>query len=131
MWHNESVNISELLSFRTLSVVRYSKKLENTTIRKLDLFPFSCEEGDTYSVGSLERVNLNHWTLALSKGPNRVSVSSSPEDGNRASFRNVMFSSLFRIPDDKIQNPSNFEWYKQSSEPFRITSEKWSLCLIN
>jgi hypothetical protein len=29
--------------------------------------------------------------LALSKGPNRVGVSPSPEDGNRSSFRNVVF----------------------------------------
>jgi hypothetical protein len=33
--------------------------------------------------------------LALSKGPNRVGVSfPSPEDGNRSSFRNVVFSSI-------------------------------------
>jgi hypothetical protein len=33
--------------------------------------------------------------LALSKGPNRVGVSpSSPEDGNRSCFRNVVFSSF-------------------------------------
>jgi hypothetical protein len=45
--------------------------LENTTFRKLDLFPSSGEGGgeDTYP----------------------------PEDGNRSSFRNVVFS---RIPDD-------------------------------
>jgi hypothetical protein len=28
--------------------------------------------------------------LVLSKGPNRVCVSSSPEEGNRSSFRNVV-----------------------------------------
>jgi hypothetical protein len=38
--------------------------------------------------------------LTLSKGSNRVGVSpSSPEDGNRSSFRNV-YSLLFRILDD-------------------------------
>jgi hypothetical protein len=37
---------------------------KNTTFRKLDLFPSSGEGGgeDTYSVGPLERTNLNHWT---------------------------------------------------------------------
>jgi hypothetical protein len=45
---------------------------KNTTFRKLDLFPSSGEGGgeDTYSVGPL---------------------SPSPEDGNRSSFRNVVF----------------------------------------
>jgi hypothetical protein len=51
--------------------------LENKTFRKLDLFPSSGEGGgeDTYSVGPPH----------------------SPEDGNRSSLRNVVFS---RIPDD-------------------------------
>jgi hypothetical protein len=34
-----------------------------------------------------------------SKEPNRVSPSST-EDGSSSSFRNVVFSSFFRIPDD-------------------------------
>jgi hypothetical protein len=34
---------------------RILKKLQITTFRKLDLFPFSGEEGDTYSVGSLRK----------------------------------------------------------------------------
>jgi hypothetical protein len=38
---------SELLGFRILSIVRYSKILENTTFRKLDLFPSSDVGGDT------------------------------------------------------------------------------------
>jgi hypothetical protein len=46
----------------------------------------------------LERVNLSlQWLrLALSKRPNWVGVSCplSPEDGNRSSFQNVMFSSF-------------------------------------
>jgi hypothetical protein len=38
--------------------------LENMTFRKLDMFPSSGEGGgeDTYSVGPLERANLNHRT---------------------------------------------------------------------
>jgi hypothetical protein len=61
------------------------------TFRKLDLFPSSGEGGgEDNQLGPLERANLNH---------------SSPEEENRSSFRNVVFS---RIPDDgKVPNPSN------------------------
>jgi hypothetical protein len=51
-------------------------------------------------LGPLKGANLNHWfkRLALSKGPNLMSSPPpSPVDGNKFSFRNVMFS---RIPDD-------------------------------
>jgi hypothetical protein len=42
-------------------------------------------------LGPLERANLNHW-----KGLNRVGFSlPSPEDGNRSSFRNIAFSSIY------------------------------------
>jgi hypothetical protein len=39
--------------FWTLSIVRYSKKLESTMFGKMDLFPSSAEREDTYPVGSL------------------------------------------------------------------------------
>jgi hypothetical protein len=58
-----STYCSELLSFWTLSIVQYSKKLENTTYRKLGLFPSSgrWEGGRTPSqLGPLERANFNH-----------------------------------------------------------------------
>jgi hypothetical protein len=46
-------------------------------------------------LGSLGRATLSH-----SKGLNRVGVSlTTPEDGNRSSFQNVVFS-MFRIPND-------------------------------
>jgi hypothetical protein len=49
----------ELLGLWTLSIVRYSKKkkkkLKDTTFRKLDMFPFSGEGGDTYSVGFVRK----------------------------------------------------------------------------
>jgi hypothetical protein len=65
--------------------------LENTTFRKMDLFPTTGEGGeDTNSVGPLRK----GLRLALSKGPTRVGVSPSPEDGNRSSFRNVVFPIL-------------------------------------
>jgi hypothetical protein len=55
-----------LLSFWTLSVVQYSKKLENTTFRKLDLFPSSGRGARTPSqLGPLERANLRHWTTEV------------------------------------------------------------------
>jgi hypothetical protein len=37
-------------------------KTDNTTFRKLDLFPSSGEGEHTYSISTLERANLNHWT---------------------------------------------------------------------
>jgi hypothetical protein len=36
-------------------------KLENTTFRKLDLFPSSDEGWKTPQLGPLERANVNHW----------------------------------------------------------------------
>jgi hypothetical protein len=44
-------NAQNYCFFLTLSISWYSKKVENTTLRKLDLFPSSGEWGDTYSVG--------------------------------------------------------------------------------
>jgi hypothetical protein len=41
-------------------------------------------------LGPLERANLSHW-FDISKGPNRVGVSSSLEGGNRSNFRNGPF----------------------------------------
>jgi hypothetical protein len=75
------------------------QKIENTTFRKLDLFPSSGEGGGGGKIpikwGPLVIANHNPWRLALYKGPNRVGVSPpSPEDGNRSSFLNVVFSSF-------------------------------------
>jgi hypothetical protein len=39
----------------SFTIVLYSKKIENTTFRKQDLFPSSGEGGGTYSVGSLRK----------------------------------------------------------------------------
>jgi hypothetical protein len=38
------------------------QKLENTTFRKLDLFPSSGDGETPALLGPLERANLNHWT---------------------------------------------------------------------
>jgi hypothetical protein len=50
-------------------------------------------------------------------GPNRVVVFlPSPEDGNRSSFRNVVFSSYLEFRTiDKVQIPSNPKDFKQRS----------------
>jgi hypothetical protein len=55
---------SELLSFWTLFIVQYSKKLENTAFRKLDVFPSSGRGGGRTpsQLGPTERANLNHLT---------------------------------------------------------------------
>jgi hypothetical protein len=60
MGSDDGVYHSELLDFWTLSIVRYSKKLENTTFRKLDLFPSSGEVWETPTqLGPLERADLD------------------------------------------------------------------------
>jgi hypothetical protein len=41
---------SQSLRLRTVSIVRNSNKLENTTFRNLDLFPSSGEERETHTV---------------------------------------------------------------------------------
>jgi hypothetical protein len=47
--------------------------------------------------------------LVVCNGPSRVCVPlPSPEEGNISSFRNFVFSSFFRIPDDR-QNPET-QW---------------------
>jgi hypothetical protein len=55
----------------------------------------------------LERANLNHRTLALSKRPNRACVSFPSSDvGNRSSFRNVVFHTYlqFRTADKAVKH---------------------------
>jgi hypothetical protein len=54
-------------------------------------------------LGPLERANLNHWTRASVPLP-------SHEDGNRSSFRNVVFSSnLEFLTMDKAHKPCDFK----------------------
>jgi hypothetical protein len=109
---------SELIGFWTLSIVWYSKKLENTTFRKLDLFPSSGQgEGGWFLVSWVQWLRL-----ALSKGPNWLGVLPPwPEDGNRSSFRKVVFSNFLEYQTmDKVQKPINSECYTPSSEPIRI-----------
>jgi hypothetical protein len=62
--------------------------------------------------------------LTLSKVPNRVVVSFSPEDGNRSSFRNFISSSYLEFRTmGKVQKPSDPDCYAPLSEPFRFLLE--------
>jgi hypothetical protein len=85
---------SELLGFRTLSIVRYSKNYKT-----------------------------QHFTglrLALSKGPNGVGLSVHLRTETDIVSEKLR-SRVFRIPDDEESpKPSNSECYTPSSEPFRI-----------
>jgi hypothetical protein len=74
----DGVQHSGLLGFWTLSIVRYSKEYDVSETGPVSV-PWR------HLLDPLERANLNNWPT------------SSPEDGNRSSFRYDMF---FRIPDD-------------------------------
>jgi hypothetical protein len=69
---DDGVCHSELLGFWTLSIIRYSKKRENTTFRNLDLFPSS--------------------EIFLRDPTEQMSTPISSEDENRSRFRNVVSS---------------------------------------
>jgi hypothetical protein len=80
--------------------------------------------GDTYSVGShrkswplsLDQVSFFYRTQQSTSLP-----STSPEDGNRNSFRKVVFCSFLEYRKiDKVQKLSDSVCYAGSSEPFRI-----------
>jgi hypothetical protein len=64
-YYNTLTVLSEILGFRTLSIVivikKHSKNSKNTTFRKLDLFP-SSGEGQPTLLGPLERGSLSHRT---------------------------------------------------------------------
>jgi hypothetical protein len=97
---------SELLGFWTLSIIRYSKNTGGHNVSEAGSVSILRWGGEISTVlGPLERSNLSHWTRPLS-----------PEDGNRSSFRNFVFYSVFRTPDEE-QSPkiSNSECYT----PFR------------
>jgi hypothetical protein len=72
-----------------------------------------------------DAVDFKHrLRLARSKGHNRVGVSfTSPEDGKRANFRNVVFSCYSEfIMMDKVHKPSSSVCYTASSDLFRFHS---------
>jgi hypothetical protein len=57
---------SELLDFLTFSIVRCSRKIENTKFRKLDLFPTSGEGTSRSELGPLGRAILDHCQIHYS-----------------------------------------------------------------
>jgi hypothetical protein len=69
-------------------------------LRKLDLFPSSCEGETPLLLGLSERVNLvQRLRLALSMGPNRVGVPSNLRtETNQIS--ELSYFQVSRIPDD-------------------------------
>jgi hypothetical protein len=76
-------------------------KLENTTFRKLDLFPSSGVGGKTPTqLGPLDRDSLNHWTTpVIFTQLIRCLPSPIPEDGKRSVSETSCFL-VPRIPDD-------------------------------
>jgi hypothetical protein len=80
----------------------------------------------------LERV-VQLLRLTLSKVPNNVGVFLlSPENGNRSSFRNVMFSSYLEFRAlDKVQKPSDSEVHRGLSKSLEenagIVPKNWTI----
>jgi hypothetical protein len=102
--------------------------------RILLLFPFSGEGRETATpLGRLE--NVQWMRLALSNGPNRVGVSlSSPEDGNRSSFWNVVFSSYLKFrPIDQVQklNDSEHSWKPTALNVSMVTDTQSDISLLD
>jgi hypothetical protein len=86
-------------------------------------------------LGPLERDYLQWLRLALSKGPNWVGVFSppSPEDGNRSSFRNVVF---FGIQDDGKKSRKilwilyNIHYRQNPFKPISNWCGEWPNCSL-
>jgi hypothetical protein len=80
----------------------------------MDLFPSSRNGREAYTLlGPGERANLNRW-ISNFLHTHRAGVSLlSPEDGNRFSFRNLVFSSFYNTG----------QWIK-ATKP--VYSEKYS-----
>jgi hypothetical protein len=65
MWRrteHKEVYATELLGSWTLSIVRYSRNQKTQCFGSWILFRPQVKDDDTYSVGPLERANLNHWS---------------------------------------------------------------------
>jgi hypothetical protein len=126
---DDGLQRSELLGLWTSSILRYSEKLENTVLRKYGLFLSSGEGGKTpVLLGPLERANrVQCLRLALSKGPNRVGVSPSPEDENRPNFRSVVFSSFSEHRTmNKVKKASNSKKGLVDPCPKRGLAVQWA-----
>jgi hypothetical protein len=107
---------SESLGFWTCFIFWNSKQRGCSVFQKLYLSPSSDEGKETPTLlGLSERANLNHWTITgwsrsvLIKGPNKVDISlPSPEDGDRSSFQNIVFSSYLEfLTMDQVQKAND------------------------
>jgi hypothetical protein len=63
--------------------------LENETVSV-----FRWVEGNNYFVGSVRKSWCDDWGQLFLRDPNREVFLPSPEDGNRSSFRNILFPSI-------------------------------------
>jgi hypothetical protein len=78
-------------------------------------------ETPTQLLGPLQRANLSHWRLDLSKGPNWIDVFPPHLRTETDPVFETLCFLVSRIPDDgQSSKPSNSECYTPSSEPFRI-----------
>jgi hypothetical protein len=106
-WNSNIPNQSELLGSKTLPIIWYSEKLENITVWKTGLLLSSVRCKTPTLLDPSERSNLNHWTTHVSittatyipdnrfcqNEVNRAGASPPPpEDRNRSSFQNGVFS---------------------------------------
>jgi hypothetical protein len=109
----------ELMGFWTLSIVRKSKITKHDISETGSASVLRWREPPTL-LGPLDRANLNHWTLALSKGPNRVGGSlhlrteADPVSETLCDLVTLDFRMM-----DKFQKPISFQCNILSSEPFR------------
>jgi hypothetical protein len=89
-----------MLTFWTLPIVWCTKRYKITQrFGNWICFRLQVRGEAPTKLDPLETANLvQRLKLALSNEPNRVGASPLLEDGNRSSFRNVVF---FRIPDDR------------------------------
>jgi hypothetical protein len=109
---------TELMGFWSSSIVRTLKNHKIKTRRLGNWICFRPQvRGAPTLLGPLERANLNHWTQESRCLP------PSPEDGNRSSFRNVVFLSSNSLESGrwtKSEKPINSVCYTPSSEPYGI-----------
>jgi hypothetical protein len=94
-----------------LSIVQYF--LKHNLSETGSIFVFRCGAGGFYSVG------------AFSNGPK-------PEDGNRSSFRNVVFKKKYCTmdKDQKLNNPNNLENPGKNIDP-RKDNTDWFETILN
>jgi hypothetical protein len=103
----QMVSIQNEIILRITGFLEFSRhpvfyKLQDMTFRKLDLFPFSGEEGKVPTqLDPIERANFNNW-------------SPSHEDGNRSNFQNVVFWFLELRTMEKVKKLRNSECYTVS-----------------